>query len=641
MSIVTKEWTKKFEEAEYLDEIIEGLEALQKENNYSDEEMDNDLDVALWRAYVYNNMDSYEYYELSEKTLAKVKDKGVKSGVWCYRYSCALVYLRRFEEALEYSRLGTKVEPDYPWGWLQLGRLCYKFNLLDEAFNAIEEGLKLVPNDYEFLTLKDDIENDRGYAYTNSHYINEEYDKSTEKRLIDIDDDKLYNEFLNKSDLEKKLDILHKENKNQEIIDIINSLPKEELTYNILGKLARAYNNNDEYDKGMEILLSVKDEGEKDSLWNFRIGYSCYYSGRLEEAQKYFERSLEINPEEPDADVLLRFTYSDLGTKKIDEGKPEEALEYYKKSRELARDTDGIIFSESDLAWAYDHLGKYEKAYEYLKNIISLGRDDIWLHSEVGFCLGGLGKYEEAAEEFKKAIEMGRDDEWLNVEIGECLGEMGRIEEGIARLQKTLTLKDCDEVLVNSQIGYLYGKLNNSKEALKYLYRAEELGRKDVWLYSEIGWNLADDSETYEKALDYFNKAVELGRDDTWINGQIGFVQSKLGNYKEAISRFERVYFATPEDNWIAFQLGAVYRKAGEITKAIEILEKSVENTPFRGWVELELAICYALIEEKEKAQEYLDKAELYIGGERENYPDVKKDFEMVNQLLKATSYLS
>lgn len=778
MSIVTKEWTKKFEEAEYLDEIIEGLEALQKENNYSDEEMDNDLDVALWRAYVYNNMDSYEYYELSEKTLAKVKDKGVKSGVWCYRYSCALVYLRRFEEALEYSRLGTKVEPDYPWGWLQLGRLCYKFNLLDEAFNAIEEGLKLVPNDYEFLTLKDDIENDRGYAYANSHYINEEYDKSSEKRLIDIDDDKLYNEFLNKSDLEKKLDILHKENKNQEIIDIINSLPKEELTYNILGKLARAYNNNDEYDKGMEILLSVKDEGEKDSLWNFRIGYSCYYSGRLEEAKKYFERSLELNPEEPDADVLLRFTYSDLGTKKIDEGKPEEALEYYKKSRELARDTDGIIFSESDLAWAYDHLGKYEKAYEYLKNIISLGRDDIWLHSEVGFCLGGLGKYEEAAEEFKKAIEMGRDDswifarlgqvyrelekydealetyfkgleidkndiwlnsevawiydtikddcntglkylekvkelgrddiwinsefgwvynhleryeegllyfekakeqgkddiwlyseigyclkrlarweealsyyqkanemgrddEWLNVEIGECLGEMGRIEEGIARLQKTLTLKDCDEVLVNSQIGYLYGKLNNSKEALKYLYKAEELGRKDVWLYSEIGWNLADDSETYEKALDYFNKAVELGRDDTWIDGQIGFVQSKLGNYKEAISRFERVYFATPEDNWIAFQLGAVYRKAGEITKAIEILEKSVENTPFRGWVELELAICYALIEEKEKAQEYLDKAELYIGGERENYPDVKKDFEMVNQLLKATSYLS
>lgn len=880
MSIVTKEWAKKFEEAEYLDEIIKGLEALQKENNYTDEEMENDLDVALWRAYVYNNMDSYEYYELSEKTLAKVKTEGVKSGVWCYRYSCALVYLRRFEEALEYSRLGTQVEPDYPWGWLQLGRLCYKFNLLDEAFKAIDKGLELVPNDYEFLTLKDDIENDRGYAYANSHYINEEYDKTSEKRLIDIDDEELYNRFLNKSDLEKQLDILHKEDKNQEIINIINSLPKEELTYDILGKLARAYNNNDEYDKGMEVLLSVKDEGENDSLWNFRIGYSCYYSGKLEEAQKYFERCLEINPEEPDADILLRFTYSDLGNKKIEEEKPEEALEYFKKSRELAKDNDGIIFSESDLAWIYDHTGEYEKAYEYLKNIILLGRDDAWVHSEFGFCLGGLGKYEEAVEEFKKAIEigrddswifarlgqayrelekydealeayfkglevdsndiwllseiawiydtikndcktgleylekaknlgrddiwinsefgwvynhmnrhtealpylekakelgrddewinfeigyalarlnkveeglkyyykvkemgrddigvngelgywlnslekpeealpylekvkelgrddiwinselgfclnrlerfedgllylekakelgrddiwleseigyclkrlgkyeealehykksqeLGRDDEWIDVEIAECLGELDRCEEAIDILKKRVISEDSDKVLLNSQIGYLYGRVNKPKEALQYLYEAEKVGRKDIWLYSEIGWNLADNTEDCEKALEYFTKAVELGRDDTWINGQIGFVLSKLGKIKEAITHFEKAYFALPEDMWIAYQLGIVYRKDGEILKAIDILEKTLEKTPFRGWVELELAICYGLIEEKEKAQKYLDEAENFIGGEKENSVDVKRDFDLAKQLLSTTSYLS
>ena len=128
MAIITEKWNKIFEEA-YLDDILRGLEEIQKENNYTDEEMDNDLQVALWRAYVYNNMDSYEYYELSEKTLAKVKDEGIKNGIWCYRYSCALVYLRRFDEALEYSRLGTTVDPTYPWGWLQLGRLYGIFNL--------------------------------------------------------------------------------------------------------------------------------------------------------------------------------------------------------------------------------------------------------------------------------------------------------------------------------------------------------------------------------------------------------------------------------------------------------------------------------------------------------------------------------
>ena len=707
MSILTKELIKKFEEAEYLNEILKSLERLQKEKGYTDEEMDKDLDVALWRAYVYNNMDSYEFFELSEKTLSKVKEKGIKNGIWCYRYSCALAYLRRFDEALKYSRLGTEVEPTYPWGWLQLGKLCYKFNLLDEAFNAIDMGLKLVPNDYEFLTLKDDIENDRGYAYANSHYIDEEIDKSSEKKLIDIDDDKLYKEFLSKSELEKKLDILHKEDKNQEIIEIINSLPKEELTYNILGRLARAYNNNDEYEKGEDILLMIKERGEKDSLWNFRMGYSCYYSGKLKEAQKYLERCLELNPDELDGDILLRYTYSDLANKKLNEGKNEEAIEYLKKIIAIAKDDEGIIYGESELAWAYDYMRKFEKAYKHLEKARKLGRDDIWLHSELGYCLEGLNRYEEAVEEFKKAIDMGRDDiwinseigyclsrleryedgliylekakelgkndiwlyselgyclkklkkyeealvyyetansigrddEWLNVEIAECLGELGRIEEGIARLQKILTFKECDEILLNSQIGYMYGKINNSKEALKYLYRAEELGRKDVWLYSEIGWNLADNLETYQEALEYFNKAKNLGRDDAWLEGQIGFVLSKLGNYNKAIEHLEKAKFTLPNDSWITYQLGSAYRKSGDVVKAIEILEQSLIITQFRGWVELELAFCYALIEEKEKAKKYLKEAELYIGGEKENSSEVKRDFEMVKQLLQATDY--
>ena len=72
--------------------------------------------------------------------------------------------------------------------------------------------------------------------------------------------------------------------------------------------------------------------------------------------------------------------------------KNDEALEYLQKARDLAKDTNDIIATESELAWAYDFLREYEKAYEYLQNIISLGRDDIWVNSELGYCLGGLRK---------------------------------------------------------------------------------------------------------------------------------------------------------------------------------------------------------------------------------------------------------
>ena len=446
MAIITEKWNKIFEEA-YLDDILRDLEEIQKENNYTDEEMDNDLQVALWRAYVYNNMDSYEYYELSEKTLVKVKDEGVKNGIWCYRYSCALIYLRRFDEALEYSRLGTKVDPAYPRGWLQLGRLCYKYNLLDEAFNAIDKGLELVPNDYEFLTLKDDIENDRGYAYANSHYIDEEADKNSKERLINIDDEELYQSFANKSDLEKELDILHKQDKNQKIIEIITSLPEEELDYNILGKLARAYNNNNQCEEGLKVLLSLKDDGENDSIWNFRVGYSYYYSEKakenpeyLEEAKKYFEKCLELNPNEPDGDTLLRWVYSDLGNRKLDEEKNAEALEYFQKARDLAKDTNDIIATESELAWAYDFLREYEKAYRYLQNIVSLGRDDIWINSEIGWAYNHLNQFEKALPYLEKSKELGRDDEWIYFELGYSLARLDKVNEGLECYQKALEL---------------------------------------------------------------------------------------------------------------------------------------------------------------------------------------------------------
>lgn len=196
--IITEKHQKKLEGFDSLRDIFDYLNKIQDDENYSDEEMDNDLDVALWRAYIYINMDEYRYYALAEKILKKVKEAGEKNALWCYRYSSAIMYLRKFDEALKYSILGTEIDPKYPWGWLQLGRLYYKFEKIDEAYKCVEEGLKLVPNDYEFLTLKDDIDNRRSFSVVASHYISEEVDKdeNIEKRL-DIEDDEKWEEFKN------------------------------------------------------------------------------------------------------------------------------------------------------------------------------------------------------------------------------------------------------------------------------------------------------------------------------------------------------------------------------------------------------------------------------------------------------------
>jgi len=95
MGIISKKDEEFFENVEYFSEIIDRINDIQANNNYSDEEMDNDLDVALWRAYVYINLWNYKGYAKAEKILKKVEIKGKENPIWCYRYAASISKLRK------------------------------------------------------------------------------------------------------------------------------------------------------------------------------------------------------------------------------------------------------------------------------------------------------------------------------------------------------------------------------------------------------------------------------------------------------------------------------------------------------------------------------------------------------------------
>ena len=61
-------------------------------------------------------------------------------------------------------------------------------------FRQFLQFVRFYNQNYEFLTLKDDVKNDRGYFYSINHYINEEVDK-TEDRKLDYSDDKEWEKF--------------------------------------------------------------------------------------------------------------------------------------------------------------------------------------------------------------------------------------------------------------------------------------------------------------------------------------------------------------------------------------------------------------------------------------------------------------
>ena len=107
-------------------------------------------------------------------------------------------------------------------------------------------------------------------------------------------------------------------------IQAIEAIPEQERGYLLTVKLSRAYSNlavlgdygehgaDGEVDENLlwhaiQLLESVRTQGEDDPYWNSRMGYSCLMAYRsAATAYEYAKCWLALAPEAPDAQKLVR-----------------------------------------------------------------------------------------------------------------------------------------------------------------------------------------------------------------------------------------------------------------------------------------------------------------------------------------------
>ena len=160
---------------DYLDQRVrDGV----RQGEFTEEQARGDLDLALWYAYACNNIDDYDYYYKAAQWMpaSEPAAEAAGSGIWYYRYACALMYCGRLEEARHYAETGVSLDPEYPWGWLETAKLRAHFGDASGALEAVDRGLALVPGDYEFTTLRREIQEGRTLEEMEFHWIDPECD---------------------------------------------------------------------------------------------------------------------------------------------------------------------------------------------------------------------------------------------------------------------------------------------------------------------------------------------------------------------------------------------------------------------------------------------------------------------------------
>ena len=141
-----------------------------------------------------------------------------------------------------------------------------------------------------------------------------------------------------KEEILQKIESLYDLEKHQEIIDMIESLPAEQLNTELISELGRAYNNTQQFEKGLEILKSIEFEEANNFRWNCRIAYSYYFLDDFINAEKYLLKANELNPEDEFTCTLLIETYISLSRVEDENGNHEKAIEYALEAKKYLRD---------------------------------------------------------------------------------------------------------------------------------------------------------------------------------------------------------------------------------------------------------------------------------------------------------------
>ena len=383
-----------------------------------------------------------------------------------------------------------------------------------------------------------------------------------------------------KKELLEKIERLDELWKYQEIIDLIEALPTEQLDTELIGELGKAYNNIENYEKGLKILKSIENEEGDNALWNWRVGYSYFFLKDYIKAEKYFLKAYELEPDDEYArdfacDFLIG-TYTALSKLESRNGNSEKAIEYALESRKYAYDEEGRVETDFFLASLYNRYMKYAEAEEILKSILA---------------------------------ETQKDEERL-FELVYCLFKQEKYEEVIQRLNHTLEVEDKENekeiVYIYSLLVWCYHQLGDYEKALEYQIKFKEKA------HSQIGYQLGYDPKKVEEILEHSDRAIELERNDAWFFEVKGVILLDTGRYEEALDLFKKAY-ELANHGWYLYSMGRCLRGLERHEEAIKVLlesrQVSVDKNDVVDGEDFELAYCYIGIGDKENAQKYLDLA--------------------------------
>ena len=228
---------------------------------------------------------------------------------------------------------------------------------------------------------------------------------------------------------------------------------------------------------------------------------TAHQEGKLDEAEKLYQKTLETQPTDLDAN-------HNLGVLKVSQNKIADALPFFKIVLEGNSNIEQYWISCID---ALVKNNKLEEAETISRKAIKLNPKFIIVHLNLGFILNGLKKPKEAVAIYKKIITLKPESVDAHNNLGVILQDLGESLKAKECFEKAITINPNFEN-AHSNLGVILKELGDHQKAIECLEKAITIDPNFANAHNNLG-NIFQDLNEYEKAKECFEKAIELKPD--------------------------------------------------------------------------------------------------------------------------------
>ena len=359
---------------------------------------------------------------------------------------------------------------------------------------------------------------------------------------------------------------------------------------------------------------------------------------RYEEAREQFEKALEINPENLDAQIELAATtmYLPQGEKKATEElndiktkNPDRLArrqlgnihyylsmvyqrldQLYKQQKELL----AAIEQEPDnhayrLKLGYFHLNKheYDKAEEQFEQCKLKAPKVAACHVGLGEVFLATNRPDQALFIMDNVVKWAGNDSEVHFLLGKAYEGIYKPKLALQEFNKAMQL-DGNQVRYFTHTAMMHLKDGNQVEAGNMIQRALMKDPNSPWVYNALG-----EMQLYQKdnttAIDSFRGAIKANPKFVPALYNLANLYRDQGLYKQAIEQYDQVLALDEKSDRAHYGLATTYLKQGQLDKAISEFERALSLNRRNADYYFNAGLAYYQNGERDEAQKHFDKA--------------------------------